>query len=172
MPWPPPESLAESTDSAAFPGAGQGIQPRTSHPSELINGLLGVTAFLWFRDPAARSSTARSIIAGHALGLASGGVALTVTGAVHLPDALSGEFTLAHALGSALAIVLTALSTEGLRCPHPPAAATTLVVSLGLMRGPLHMAAFGGGVLVTTAACLLLGRLAAPRRRDLAVPTN
>lgn len=125
---------------------------------------LGVTAFLCFRDPTARSSSPRSMIGGHALGLASGWAALLVSGSVALPDALSGGFTLRHALGSALAIVLTAASTDGLRVPHPPAAATTLVVSLGLLRDPLHVAAFSGGVLVTTATCLLIGRFGRPLR--------
>lgn len=120
---------------------------------------LGVTAFLCFRHPAARSSSPRSILGGHALGLLSGWAALFAAGASTLGDALSGPFTLNHALASALAITLTAVSTEGLRCPHPPAAATTLVVSLGLLRDPLHVAAFAGGVLVTTGACLALGRL-------------
>lgn len=119
---------------------------------------LGVTAFLCFRDPTGLSSNPRNMIGGHALGLASGWAALLVSGSAALPDALSGGFTLRHALGSALAITLTAASTDGLRFPHPPAAATTLVVSLGLLRDPLHVAAFSGGVLVTTATCHLLGR--------------
>ncbi len=122
---------------------------------------LGVTALLCAREPGAVTTTARSIVGGHILGLLCGLGAALVCGATQLPNALSGPFELSHALASALALGGTALASGWLRCPHPPAAATTLVVSLGLLRGAPDLAAFLAGVALTALCARLLGALRA-----------
>jgi CBS-domain-containing membrane protein len=61
-----------------------------------------------------------------------------------------------HALGSALAIALTVGLTEGLRCSHPPAGATTLVASLGLLSLEGGVLAFMIGASVLAGCSLAL----------------
>ena len=109
---------------------------------------LGVTAYLCARQPASEVSRPRNIVLGHALGMASGYFALYACQAQSLPSALSGTFTLRHGLASAIAIYLTVWSTERFKTPHPPAAATTLVVSLGLLTTPLAPLSFFVGTLI------------------------
>lgn len=113
---------------------------------------LGVTAFLLAKDPHGSSSSPRSIVVGHAVGLAAGFASASAFGVLGEPGALAGTFSVGHALASALAIALTVGITEGFQCSHPPAGATTLVASLGLLPFRGGTAAFMVGSLVL-AAC-------------------
>lgn len=119
---------------------------------------LGATALLCFRAPGSPVISPRNILAGHALGMLCGWLALAVTGTLGLPSALAGEFTAGHAAGSALALGLTVLATEGLGVPHPPSGATTLVVSLGLMQQPLQFAALELGAALVAACAWIAHR--------------
>ncbi len=109
---------------------------------------LGVTAFLVAKDAQSPACAPRSILLGHAIGLAAGYASAYACGVFGVPGALSGTFALGHALASALAIALTVGLTESLRCPHPPAGATTLVASLGLLPFQSGVPAFMAGSLV------------------------
>lgn len=109
---------------------------------------LGVTAFLLAKDPQAPSCAPRSILLGHLIGLVAGFGSAYLLGVLGNAGALSGTFTIGHALASALSIALTVGLTEGFKCPHPPAGATTLVASLGLLPLQGGAAAFMGGSLV------------------------
>ena len=121
---------------------------------------LGVTAFLLAKDAKARTSSPRNILAGHAIGLITGHGSAFVCGVFSERSALSGSFSLGHALASALAIALTVDPTECLRCSHPPSGATTLVASLGLLPFPGGTVAFLVGTAVLSAsACWLRTRL-------------
>ena len=118
---------------------------------------LGVTAFLCLAVPLVPSSCPRNVVLGHALGLASGWVALQLSGAMALPPALAGGFTTAHVASAAIAIFLTVLATEGLSLSHPPAGATTLIVALGVLRTPGQLAfvLLGAGAVAALAFLLL-----------------
>jgi CBS-domain-containing membrane protein len=113
---------------------------------------LGATTLLCFRSPGSPVASPRNILVGHALALLCGWLALLVTGSRDASAALQGGFTAGDAWAAALALGLTVAATEGLGFPHPPAGATTLVVSLGLMRGPGEFAAFELGAALV-AAC-------------------
>ncbi len=119
---------------------------------------LGVTALLLCRDPFAPTSAPRSICVGHAVGVGAGLLSLALFRVAPV-SALADEFTLRHALASSVAVGLTAFGTDALRSPHPPAGATTLVVSLGVLREPSQLLAFGGGVLLCAVAAFAARRL-------------
>ncbi|KIG16352.1 hypothetical protein DB30_04519 [Enhygromyxa salina] len=117
-----------------------------------------MTAYLLAKDPKAAVNSPRNIVIGHVIGVAAGLGSAGAFGVLGEPSALTGTFVLGHALGSALAIVLTVSLTEGLRCPHPPAAATTLVASLGLLSLQGGVLAFMAGVAVLAGCSFALRR--------------
>lgn len=94
---------------------------------------LGVSIYSGLRNVQAPESAPRSIVLGHAVGLACGAGSLFALGGGALESLHTGPFTLQHALASALAVGATASATWALRAIHPPALATTLVASLGLI---------------------------------------
>ena len=121
---------------------------------------LGVTAFLCLAVPLAPSSSPRNAVLGHGLGLASGWVALHLSGAVDLPPALAAGFQPEHVVSAAIAIGLTVLLTEGLSLSHPPAGATTLIVALGVLRTPGQLGAVVLGAAAVAGTSFLLLRAA------------
>ncbi|WP_181233005.1 hypothetical protein [Enhygromyxa salina] len=106
------------------------------------------------RIPKAAGNSPRNIVFGHAIDVAAGRGSAGAFEVLGEPSALTGTFVLAHALGSALAIVSLA---EGLRCPRPPAA-TTLVASLGLLSLKGGVLAFMAGVSVLAGCSFALRR--------------
>ncbi|MEM7308107.1 MAG: HPP family protein [Planctomycetota bacterium] len=99
---------------------------------------LGVSLYNALRAPGALDSAPRSILVGHAVGLAAGLASLALAS---LGDPFAGVgaagagLALPHAAASPVAVGLTAWANERLGAPHPPALATTLLASLGLLAG-------------------------------------
>jgi hypothetical protein len=96
---------------------------------------LGPTAVLVGEMPAHPASRPWNTIVGHLGGLLAGFVGLLLTGAMNDPVVLVDHvITLPRVLASVIAILLTVLVGGLLRASHPPAAATTLLVTLGSLR--------------------------------------
>jgi CBS-domain-containing membrane protein len=121
---------------------------------------LGATALLCVIIPRANASAPRNVVCSHALALLCGWAALLVTGAGHVPSAFIGGFQPVHVLSAALALGLTVATTERLHVRHPPAGATTLIVSLGVMPQPSHFIAVVGGAALTVYGAMLVHRVA------------
>jgi len=119
---------------------------------------LGATALLCFQLPLVPASSPRHVFCGHALGMLCGWLALWVTGGLGQPAALAG-LGLPGVLAASLALGATMLVMGACRCVHPPAGATTLVVSLGLLQQPLDLAALLGGGLAVAAIAQAFHRL-------------
>ncbi|MBL8766484.1 MAG: HPP family protein [Planctomycetes bacterium] len=100
---------------------------------------IGATAFLCASAPTAPASSPRNVLFGHAIGLVCGFVAAYLFGAWEMGAALAGSMCTSHVFASALALALTTGLMLKLRCHHPPAGATTLVVALGVIRTPMSM---------------------------------
>jgi CBS domain-containing membrane protein len=112
---------------------------------------LGPTAFLLFYTPLQPSASPRNTLGGHLIGAASGYLALVVFGLVHHGPALV-EGVGWHRVGAAaLSLGLTSGAMVWARVPHPPAGATTLIVSLGIIREPSKLV-----VLMLAVALLVL----------------
>lgn len=106
----------------------------------LIFPSLGPTAFLLFYTPTAPAASPRNTICGHAIGAGAGYLALIVFGLTDAAPALATEVTWARVGAAALSLGLTSGLMVWCRVPHPPAGATTLIVSLGILREPDQLA--------------------------------
>jgi CBS-domain-containing membrane protein len=100
---------------------------------------LGPTAFLLFYTPLAPSACPRNSICGHAIGAAAGYLALVVFGLTDHGPALVEGVSLATMGAAALSLGLTSGVMVWCGVPHPPACATTLIVSLGIIREPWQL---------------------------------
>ncbi len=55
-----------------------------------------------------------------------------------------------------MSVALTAFFLQAIRCPHPPAGATTLIVSLGLIARPPQLLTMALSVLLITVIAVAL----------------
>jgi CBS-domain-containing membrane protein len=113
---------------------------------------LGPTVMLFFESPEQPSSGPVNTLAGHLTGLVTGVLCLYVFGLQDSPPAPVGGLTVPYVAAGALSVALTTLVLTWLRKPHPPAGATTLIVSLGILTSPQQLLSMAGAVLLITAA--------------------
>ena len=128
--------------------------------SPLIFPSLGPTAFLFFYTPLAPSASPRNTLVGHAIGAAAGYFSLVVTGLTMAGPALSEGVTWPRVIAAGLSLGLTSGVMVLLKSPHPPAGATTLIVSLGILRQPWQLVFLMGAVVLLTLQAIAINRLA------------
>jgi CBS-domain-containing membrane protein len=121
---------------------------------------LGPTAFLFFYTPLAPAASPRNAVIGHLVGIFAGWVSLAAFHLTHAAPALAGGLTAAHVGAAALSLGLTSGLMVLVRAPHPPAGATTLIISLGLLRTPAQMAVLMAAVVLLTLQAIGINRLA------------
>ena len=121
---------------------------------------LGPTAFLLFYTPLLPASSPRNTLGGHAIGAASGYLALVVFGLTDAAPALALSVTGARVGAAALSLGLTSGVMVWARVPHPPAGATTLIVSLGILREPEQLAVLMIAVALLLVQGFVINRLA------------
>lgn len=119
---------------------------------------LGATAFLIFETPMAEVGTPRNTVIGHAVGILAAALSLAIFGLLDAPSAFEEGVTLARVAAVALSVALTGGVLRLVRAAHPPAGATTIIVSSGLLADGDQMLAVAVGVLIVTAAGWLLNR--------------
>jgi CBS domain-containing membrane protein len=76
------------------------------------------------------------------------------------PPALATSVTGARVGAAALSLALTSAAMVWARVPHPPAGATTLIVSLGILREPEQLAVLMLAVVLLVAQAFAINRLA------------
>jgi CBS domain-containing membrane protein len=128
--------------------------------SPFIFPSLGPTAFLFFYTPTAPAATPRNTLLGHGIGVLAGYLALALTGLTAAGPALTTGMTWPRVLAAALSLGLTSALMMLLHAPHPPAGATTLIVSLGLLTQPGQLALLMIAVALLTGQAVLINRLA------------
>ena len=128
--------------------------------SPFIFPSLGPTAFLFFYTPTAPSASPRNTIIGHAVGIIAGYLSLVVTGLTMTGPALTVGVTWPRVIAAALSLGLTAGLMVLFKSPHPPAGATTLIISLGILTKPLQLVLLMGAVVLLTLQALVINRLA------------
>ena len=121
---------------------------------------LGPTAFLHFYRPLAPASSPRSSLLGHLIGACAGWASLAVFGLLGEPNALLAGVTWPRVGAAALSLGATSGLMVLLRAPHPPAGATTLIVSLGLMATLGELAVLMAAVVLLVGQALAINRLA------------
>src|SRR4029078_1356768 len=100
---------------------------------------LGPTAFLFFFTPRAPAASPRQTIYGHAIGILCGYGALWLFGLEHAPPAIATGVSGARVGAAALSLASTGAVMILLKAAHPPAGATTLIISLGIFAKPVHL---------------------------------
>ena len=121
---------------------------------------LGPTAFLLFYTPTNPAASPRNTIVGHAVGAAAGYLALVVFGLTDDAAALATSVTGPRIGAAAASVAVTSVVMVWLRASHPPAGATTLIVSLGILREPEQLAVLMLAVVILTLQGFVINRLA------------
>lgn len=121
---------------------------------------LGAMAFLLFYVPLSQSASPRNALTAHTIGAVVGWSCLTLFGLQEAPSVLIVGMDWWHAGAATVSLSITAGLMTFLRVPHPPAGATTLVVTLGLMP-QLHQIVFLlFGVVLLLIQAFVMNRLA------------
>src|SRR5947209_15879796 len=128
--------------------------------SPFIFPSLGPTAFLFFYTPTAPSASPRNTIIGHAVGVIAGYFSLVITGLTMAGPALAVGVTWPRVIAAALSLGLTAGLMVLLKSPHPPAGATTLIISLGILTKPWQLLLLMLAVILLTMQAFIINRLA------------
>jgi CBS domain-containing membrane protein len=124
---------------------------------------LGPTAYLFFFSPQAESASPRNAVLGHLIGLLCGFAAYRITGMHPFPQGFGGEVYWPRILASALALALTGAIMVLLHVNHPPAGATTMIVSLGILAKPEYLMIIEIAVVLLAAQAFIINRLAGLR---------
>lgn len=122
---------------------------------------LGPTAYLFFFTPLAEASSPRNAIVGHAIGLVCGYAAFVIAGVGS--HAGPADVLWPRVLASALSLSMTGAAMVLLDIHHPPAGATTMIVSLGIISQPRELLIIEAAVVLLTAQAFLINRLAGLR---------
>jgi len=121
---------------------------------------LGPTAFLFFSTPNAPAASPRNTIIGHAIGTIAGYLSLVVTGLTNAgPTALVGV-SWPRVIAAALSLGITGGLMILLHASHPPAGATTLIISLGILTKPLQLGVLMLAIVLITLLTIIIHRVA------------
>jgi CBS-domain-containing membrane protein len=121
---------------------------------------LGPTAFLFFFTPTLPTASPRNTIYGHAIGILCGYGALLACGLTHAPPAMMAGVDLARVLAAAISLSSTGALMILLKAAHPPAGATTLIISLGIVTKPFYLLIIELAVALLTLQAYGINRLA------------
>ena len=131
--------------------------------SPFIFPSLGPTAFLVYYQPLSASSSPRNTIAGHLIGILAGYGSLAAFSLLHAAPAISEGITAARIGAAALSLAACSGAMVWLHVPHPPAGATTLIVSLGILSRPSELIIIEVAVVLMAIQALVINRLAGVR---------
>jgi CBS-domain-containing membrane protein len=121
---------------------------------------LGPTAFLFFYAPLAPTASPRNTIIGHLIGALSGLASLILFGLQDVGPALITGVSNERVGAAALSLGLTSGLMLLAKAPHPPAGATTLIISLGILRTFGQIVVLMIAVVLLTCQALIINRLA------------
>jgi CBS-domain-containing membrane protein len=94
------------------------------------------------------------------IGVIAGYFSLVVTGLTNAGPALTVGVTWPWVISAALSLGLTSGLMVLLKSPHPPAGATTLIISLGLLTQPIKLVILMLAVVLLTVQAFVINRLA------------
>jgi CBS-domain-containing membrane protein len=121
---------------------------------------LGPTAFLLFYAPTTPPASPRNTLGGHLIGCLAGYLALVVFGLTQHGPALAVGVSWQTVGAAALSLGVTSGAMVWCRVPHPPAGATTLIVSLGILREPWQLVVLMLAVTLLVVQGFAINRLA------------
>ena len=121
---------------------------------------LGPTTLLIFSRPMSPSASPRNIVLGHLVGCLCGWGSLAALGLLGEGSVLSTGVDLPRVLAVGLSLGLTSSVMVLFNLDHPPAAATTLIVSLGLMSSTKELVVLMLAVVLITVQAIVMNRRA------------
>jgi CBS domain-containing membrane protein len=121
---------------------------------------LGPTAFLFFFTPTLPTASPRHTLLGHAIGIACGYGSLLVTGLEHAPPAIVTGVDLPRVVAAALSLASTGALMILFKAAHPPAGATTLIISLGIVTAPFNLLVIEIAVALLVLQAIVINRAA------------
>lgn len=121
---------------------------------------LGPTAILLFYTPLSPTASPRHTLYGHAIGILCGYGALLLMGLHHAPPAIGSNVDERRVMAAALSLAFTAALMILLKAAHPPAGATTLIVSLGVVVKPFYLVVIEIAVGLLVGQAIVINRLA------------
>jgi CBS-domain-containing membrane protein len=121
---------------------------------------VGPTAFLLYFMPTAPAASPRNALCGHLVGIGCGYASLWLVGLQHAPSAVLEDLHWSRVLAAALSLAATGALMILFRVVHPPAGATTLIVSLSIITEPAHLCAVEVAVALLALQALAVNRLA------------
>jgi CBS-domain-containing membrane protein len=110
--------------------------------------------------PRVPAASPRHTIYGHAIGIVCGYSALWLFGLEHAPPAMATGVSAARIGAAALSLASTGALMILLKAAHPPAGATTLIISLGIVTRPFHLLVIEIAVAILTLQAIAINRLA------------
>lgn len=120
---------------------------------------LGPAVMLHVEKPSAPESSPRNTLIGHGVALLAGYGFLMACGLADNPSVLQEGVSAWRIVAAAGSLAVTALVLMVLKASHPPAGATTLIVSLGLLTTPTQLLVAAGAVVLVTVVDWLYGRV-------------
>ena len=121
---------------------------------------LGPTAFMFFSNPTSPAASPRSAVLGHAIGILCGYGALWLTGLQHAPPTIITGVDDPRIIAAAVSLAVTGAFMILFNVAHPPAAATTLIISLGIITTPIHLCIIELAVVLMALQAIVVNRLA------------
>lgn len=121
---------------------------------------LGPTAFLFFYSPKLPASSPRNALMGHFIGIVAGWLSLAIFGLLDDGPAILTGVNMQRVFAAGLSLGLTCAFMAILACPHPPAGATTLIVSLGLVTSYFGLFCMILAVFLLTIQAFIINRTA------------
>jgi CBS domain-containing membrane protein len=121
---------------------------------------LGPTAFLFFFSPLVPAASPRNTVYGHLIGAAVGWGCLLAFGLQGDGPSTAVGVSWERVLAAGLSLGLTSGLMVLVNAPHPPAGATTLIISLGVLHEFEHLVVLMIAVLLLTLQAIGINRLA------------
>jgi len=121
---------------------------------------LGPTAFMLFFNPTSTAASPRNVVLGHAIGILCGYGALWLTGLQHAAPATVTGVDDPRIIAAAVSLAATGGFMILFNVVHPPAAATTLIISLGIITTPVHLLIIELAVVALALQAIVVNRLA------------
>lgn len=134
-----------------------GVLAHFTHQTYLFPSV-GPTVFVLYYSAMSRQASPRNVICGQAIGVTAGLLAVTVMGLWGAPVDLT-DITWRRYVAVLIAVCLTMGVMIALGVEHGPAAATTLIVALGVLHTAWDLVAIAVTVIVTVAIAFVIHRL-------------
>ncbi len=120
---------------------------------------LGPTVMVLAETPTQPAAHPRNVLSGHVVGVTAGYLSLLLFGLTDNPAVVQEGLTGTRLAAAVLSVGLTAFVLQAIRTPHPPAGATTLIVSLGILKTPASLRALLLSVVLLTVVATAVNRV-------------